>query len=179
MFDIFDDELEQMFSEGKHDKQQKLNVAFTLHDPISVLPENKFALMSDNTSLIDVINKLQNQSLGCVLLENDNHVISGIFTERDAMLKVLGKRLNLETEKVSKFMTRNPECLRIDDPIAYALNKMVSGGFRHAPLIDENKVPLGVLSMQSIINHLGEFFFDEIVNLPPKPTRGETAREGD
>lgn len=178
MFDIFDDELEQMFSEGKHDKQQKLNVAFSLHDPISVLPKSKFVSMPDNSPLIDVINKLQNQSLGCVLLENDNHYISGIFTERDALIKVLGKRLNLETEKVSKFMTRNPECLRIDDPIAFALNKMVSGGFRHVPLIDENKVPLGVLSMQSIINHLGEFFFDEIVNLPPKPIRGETSREG-
>ena len=32
MFDIFDDELEQMFNEGKNDKQQKLNVAFSLHD---------------------------------------------------------------------------------------------------------------------------------------------------
>jgi signal-transduction protein with cAMP-binding, CBS, and nucleotidyltransferase domain len=177
MFDIFDDELEQMFNEGKNDKQQKLNVAFSLHDPISILPKNKFISLPDNVPLIDVINKLQKNSMGCVLLEKDN-CISGIFTERDAMIKVLGKRLNLDNEKISKYMTKNPECLRLDDHIAYALNKMVSGGYRHVPLVDENKTSLGVLSMQSIINHLGEFFFDEIVNLPPKPIRGETAREG-
>ncbi|MBC8196739.1 MAG: CBS domain-containing protein [Candidatus Marinimicrobia bacterium] len=177
MFDIFDDELEQMFSDGKHDKQQKLNVAFSLHDPINLLPKYKFVSMTDDSPLIDVINKLQQYSMGCVLLENDNK-ISGIFTERDAMKKVLGQRLDLNNEIISKYMTPNPECLRLEDPIAFALNKMVSGGFRHVPLINNKRNPLGVLSMQSIINHLGEFFFDEIVNLPPKPIRGETSREG-
>ena len=177
MFDVFDDELEQMFEEGKNEDEQKLNVAFSLNDPIKFLPKNKFVSMPDNTPLMDVIDKLQQYSTGCVLLEIDNK-ISGIFTERDAMKKVLGRRLNLENEVISKFMTKEPECLQIDDPISYALNKMVAGGYRHVPLIDENKNPLGVLTMQSIINHLGDFFFNEIVNLPPKPIRGQTSREG-
>jgi len=177
MFDIFDDELNQMFEEGKNDERQKLNVAISLNDPIKILPKNKFVSMPESTPLIDVIDKLRNYSMGCVLLEHDNK-ISGIFTERDAMKKVLGRRLDLDNEVISNFMTKEPECLQIDDPISYALNKMVSGGYRHVPLVDENKNPLGVLSMQNIINHLGDFFFDEIVNLPPKPIRGETSREG-
>ena len=36
--------------------------------------------MPDNTTLIDVINKLQKQSLGCVLLENDNQEINLAIT---------------------------------------------------------------------------------------------------
>ena len=79
MFDIFDDELEQMFEEGKNEDEQKLNVAFSLNDPIKFLPKNKFVSKPDNTPLVDVIDKLQQYSTGCVLLENDNR-ISGIFT---------------------------------------------------------------------------------------------------
>jgi len=177
MFDIFDDELKQMFDENKNEEKQNLNIAISLNDSIKKLPKTKFISLQDNTPLAEVINKLQQFSSGCVLLEHDNK-ISGIFTERDAMKKVLGKRLDLDKELVSDFMTKKPECLRIDDPISFALNKMVSGGYRHVPLIDKEKKPLGVISMQNIINHLGEFFFEEIINLPPKPLRKQTNREG-
>ena len=177
MFDIFDDELKQMFDEGKNEDKQKLNIAISLHDSINKLPKNKFISLQDNTPLSVVINKLQEFSDGCVLLENDDK-ISGIFTERDAMIKVLGRRLDLDKELISDFMTKSPECLYFEDPISFALNKMVSGGFRHIPIINENKKPFGIISMQNIINHLGDFFFDEIVNLPPKPLRKQTNREG-
>ena len=55
---------------------------------------------------------------------------------------------------------------------------MVSGGYRHVPLVDADKNPLGVVSMQNIINQLGDYFFDEIVNLPPVPLREQSNREG-
>ena len=94
------------------------------------------------------------------------------------MKKILGRKLDLETEIISNFMTNSPECLHWDDPISFALNKMVSGGYRHVPIINQNNNPLGVISMQNIIRYLGDFFFDEIVNLPPKPIRTQISREG-
>ena len=177
MFDIFDDELKQMFDEDKGEDKQKLNIAISLNDPIKKLPKNRFISVQDNRPLDEVIDKLQQYSTGCILLEN-NDKISGIFTERDAMKKILGRRLDLEKEVISKYMTKAPESLHWEDPISFALNKMVSGGYRHVPIIDEKNNPLGVISMQNIIHHLGDFFFDEIVNLPPKPIRTQTNREG-
>ena len=32
--------------------------------------------------------------------------------------------------------------------------------------------------MEDIINHLGDYFFDDIVNLPPTPLRDQRQREG-
>jgi len=177
MFDVFDDELDQMFEGDQNEDKKKLNIALSLNDSIKVLPKSKFVSLQDNTPLNEVVDKLQQYSTGCVLLENDNK-ISGIFTERDAMKKVLGRKLDLEKEVISNYMTKNPECLHFDDPISYALNKMVSGGYRHVPLVDADKNPLGVVSMQDIINQLGDYFFDEIVNLPPVPLREQSNREG-
>lgn len=177
MFDIFDDELNQMFENDEKKSFNKFDFIRSLNKPISILPKIKFISLNDNTKLKFAIENLQKYSIGCVLLEK-NKKISGIFTERDAMKKILGRKLNLETEIISNFMTNSPECLHWDDPISFALNKMVSGGYRHVPIINENHNPLGVISMQNIIRYLGDFFFDEIVNLPPKPIRTQISREG-
>ena len=75
-------------------------------------------------------------------------------------------------------MTTSPDTLHSDDPIAYALNKMISGGYRHIPIVDVNDKPTGVITLQDIINHLGDYFFDDVVNLPPNPLRDQSQREG-
>ena len=93
-------------------------------------------------------------------------------------MKVLGKRLNFQTEIVKTFMTKNPFRLRMNDPLAYALNLMVDGGFRHVPIVDDKDRTVGLISMQDVVNHLANFFYDEVMNLPPKPLRIQTQREG-
>ena len=74
MFDIFDDELKQMFDEEKNEEKQKLNIAISLNDPIKGLLKNKFILLQDNTPLDEVINKIQQCSTGCVLLQQKNKI---------------------------------------------------------------------------------------------------------
>ena len=86
--------------------------------------------------------------------------------------------VDLKNEKICDYMTNNPEILQSDDSIAFALNKMTDGGFRHVPIVHSISQDLYVISMQDIINSIGDFYFDDIVNLPPKPPRGSSEREG-
>jgi CBS domain-containing protein len=44
--------------------------------------------------------------------------------------------------------------------------------------VDKEKKPIGIITMQDIINHLGDYFFEDIVNLPHTPLRDQTQREG-
>ena len=55
---------------------------------------------------------------------------------------------------------------------------MVEGGYRHIPIINDKQEPIGVISMQDIINHLGDYFYEDIINLPPEPLRKQIQREG-
>jgi len=88
----------------------------------------------------------------CVLVTIDDRLV-GIFTDRDAVVKAAGKRL--DAFHVRDFMTPDPVVLRHDDPIAIAINKMAVGGFRHIPIV-ENGRPTGVVTARDVFRHLVE-----------------------
>ena len=55
----------------------------------------------------------------------------GIFTDRDAVLKVAGRPTG--PLAMREVMTRDPVIVRDDDSVAIAIHKMAVGGFRHVP----------------------------------------------
>jgi CBS domain-containing protein len=92
----------------------------------------------------------------------------GIFTERDLVTRALPAR-SWARARVDKFMTKAPEALRTKDPVAYAVNKMSVGGFRHVPLVDGAGRPAGILSARDVLDFVVELCPEEILNLPPEP----------
>src|SRR5207247_2463957 len=82
---------------------------------------------------------MREHRIGCVLVVEGERLV-GIVTERDFIMK-LGQAD--AGRPLSDFMTPDPEVLSPDDPIVYALNKMSVGGFRHVPLVDEARRPVG------------------------------------
>ncbi len=103
----------------------------------------------------------------------------GIFTERDLVNRALPAR-GFARAQVKRFMTPAPETLRPQDPVAYALNKMSVGRFRHVPLVDDAGRPAGMISIRDIADFLVELCPEEILNLPPEPSLALHPRpEGD
>jgi CBS domain-containing protein len=86
----------------------------------------------------------------CVLVVEAGHLV-GIFTDRDAVLKVAGRRAS--ARPIADYMTRDPVVLRHDDTVAVAINKMAVGGFRHIPIV-ENGRPTGVVTARDVFRHL-------------------------
>ena len=97
----------------------------------------------------------------------DNHKLIGILTERDILLKVTGNSFDLNLVTVDEIMTENPDTLSPENPLAYALNKMHVGGFRHVPIVDDDRKPVGLVSISNIISTIADYFSREIINLPP------------
>ena len=175
MIDIFDDELTQM-DENEARADPDVSTAIQLIDPIRTLAK-KCNVLSEDTSLDEAFKAFKKYSTGCVILTKDKK-ITGIFTERDIVLGVLGKRLDFSQSSIKDFMTPNPHTLRMEDPISFALNMMVDGGFRHIPIVDKKNYPKGIISILNIVEHLGTVFHEEIMNLPPKPLRKQNKQEG-
>ena len=118
------------------------------------------------TSTKNSLKQLQKEKQNCLLII-ENEILIGILTERDMLLKVTGKGFDLDLVTVEEFMTENPESLSPEDPIAYALNKMHIGGFRHVPIVNDDIEPVGVISISNIISTIADYFSREIINLPP------------
>ncbi|MFQ5822892.1 MAG: cyclic nucleotide-binding/CBS domain-containing protein [bacterium] len=125
----------------------------TLRSSINLLNPSKPICVKYGTRINDVIQIMRENRIGCVCVVDQNELV-GIFTERDILTKVIGGKLDIKKTGVEEVMTPNPEYLYDDDEIAFALNRMHVGGFRHIPLIDLNGNPTGVVTVKDIIAHL-------------------------
>jgi CBS domain-containing protein len=85
------------------------------------------------------------------LLVVENNRIAGIFTERDALNKVLAGGLDPDKTTLAQVMVANPQTIRADKPLGYALQFMVDGGFRHVPVVDQNGAPVGMVSARDAL----------------------------
>jgi CBS domain-containing protein len=109
--------------------------------PLTVTPD---------TPVDRAIELMQQHGTDCLLIVSNEQLI-GIFTDRDAVVKVAGKRA--DAFHVRDFMTPDPVVLRHDDPIAVAIHKMAVGDFRHIPIVEDGR-PTGVVTARDVFHHL-------------------------
>ena len=149
-----------------NDEESEMSEAVKIQDPISSLGLEPPLFVELGTNMKNALNSLQQEKQNCLLI-TDNNKLKGILTERDILLKVTGKGFDLDLVTVDEFMTEDPEYLSPEDPIAYALNKMHIGGFRHVPIVNDLMKPVGLISISNIISTIADYFSMEIINLPP------------
>jgi CBS domain-containing protein len=100
----------------------------------------------------EAIRRMHADGIDCVLVTHGDRFV-GIFTDRDAVLKVAG--VPLEGRTIGDLMTHDPVVLRHDETIAVAINKMAVGGFRHIPVVADGR-PVGVVTARDVFRHLVE-----------------------
>lgn len=141
-----------------------------LEEPLTLLPSRPPLALGQDASVKDAMQEMKRRHRGCVLITQDGSLRSpliGIFTERDVLLKIIDSGRNPATVPLGDVMTTEPESLPIDAKLAWALNMMSVGGFRHLPVTDERGWPAFILSVRDIVEFLVESFPAEILNLPP------------
>lgn len=126
--------------------------------PISILDPPEPLLMSPQDSVGDAIKQMKEKQYGSVLVVEKDKLI-GIFTETDILFKIIGKDIDLKKTKLSDVMMPEPVTLNEEDVLAYALNRMSVGGFRHIPLIEEDGYPTGFTSVRGVLGYISDHTF--------------------
>lgn len=140
----------------------------TLEQPIARLNPRAPLCVDQDATLEDAVIAMREHRVGCMLVVDEDGLLAGIFTERDLLLRLENADLS---RNIRPYMTADPETLRSDDPIAFALNLMSVGGFRHVPLVDEQMRPVGVVSVKDVVNYLADVFSQDVLTVPPNPHR--------
>jgi CBS domain-containing protein len=140
----------------------------TLKVPISTLQLPKPISVASDSTVHDAVQTMQKGRFGAVLVVDKKKLV-GIFTERDVLIKLAAKGKDWKKEKIADWMTKDPESLVVTASLAFALNMMSEGGFRHVPLVNDKNEPVSVLSVKDIVRYICSFFEKEIKNLPPRP----------
>lgn len=87
------------------------------------------------------------------LIVMDGEGLVGIFTERDALNKVLAGGLEPGRTKVSEVMTKDPFCIPPTTTVGEAMELVTKRRFRHLPIVKNGKV-LAVVSSGDLTHWL-------------------------
>src|SRR5712671_3014745 len=80
-------------------------------------------IVNASATLGEAVALMQRERRACVLIE-EKGALAGIFTERDILMKVVGRSIDLDRTPITASMTRDPFTLPADANVAFALSKM-------------------------------------------------------
>ena len=101
----------------------------------------------------DAVDALFAHRVGAVLVENEDGLIEGIFTERDLLRRVVHSRLDPDTTPISMAMTRDVRFISPGTSVEAALALMHVNRFRHLLVMDGPRV-CGLVSIGDMTEHL-------------------------
>src|SRR4029077_19254649 len=108
------------------------------------------------TTIAAATRLMKQHSIGALMIVEDGR-LAGIFTERDAVFRVLAESRDPKKTHVADVMTTKPKTIGPDKAVGHALLMMYDGGFRHVPVVEHGK-PLGMISARDALGpELQEF----------------------
>ena len=124
-----------------------------LSDRVSLFQERQPLTASPRTTVTEVLRLLADNRVGCLLVQENGKSI-GIFTERDVLLKIGDKAEEIGNRPISEFMTGKVESLPPTAKIAFAVQRMDHGGYRHVPVVNDQGETVGIFSVREILGYL-------------------------
>ena len=109
-------------------------------------------MISSDVLISDVINKLEIDKAGALLVTDDSHTILGIITERDIArgLKTFGR--NIVDKPVVELMSRKVQTCEVNQPIEDVLRMMDELQIQHVPVTKEGAL-YGIINMLDLVKY--------------------------
>jgi CBS domain-containing protein len=125
----------------------------------TIIEDQKPVTASAEITVAAAARLMKEHRIGAILVIRDGE-LAGIFTERDALFRVIAEGRDATKTRIAEVMTPNPRTIAPDRPFGHALHLMYEGGFRHVPVVDNGR-PLGVVSARDALGpDLQQFISD-------------------
>ncbi len=125
----------------------------------NVMERKKRLVAPPETSVAKAAKLMVQKNVGAVMVVKGKRLV-GIFTERDAVFRVVAAGLDPATTSIGEVMTPDPVTVSPEEIFGRALLAMHDGGFRHVPVVD-NGEPVGIVSSRSALDPEMEEFTAE------------------
>eukprot|EP01027_Heterolobosea_sp_BB2_P022497 GEZU01033139.1.p1 GENE.GEZU01033139.1~~GEZU01033139.1.p1 ORF type:complete len:301 (+),score=71.85 GEZU01033139.1:103-1005(+) len=150
--------------DDEEEADMKMDQMFTFRDAevgnliADKAPEHQGALTIDeNITVFDAVKMMSEKKIGAVVVTPSNNPkkVSGMFTERDYLNKVILKGLSSKTTIVKDIMSKNITTVTTDTSAGECMNIMTTRRFRHLPVIDKETGELvGLISIGDIVKYI-------------------------
>jgi CBS domain-containing protein len=125
-----------------------------LSDRVAALKPRPALTVGPHSLVGEVLQFMLDQKVGSVIVIDEDRQPVGIFSERDALFRLNTDAAWYADRPVSHFMTPRPQCLTPDAKIAFAVQRMDQGSYRHVPIVDAEGRLTGVISVRDILRYL-------------------------
>ena len=114
-----------------------------------IIQNRKLITAAEETTVAEAARIMKDGKVGALLVMKKQQ-LAGIFTERDALNRVLAEGLDPLHTRLGRVMTRNPDTIAPDKPFGHALIMMYDHGYRHMPVVEDG-VAVGIISMRDAL----------------------------
>ena len=126
-----------------------------------IIAEQEPIMAPESITVSAAAQLMKRNEVGAVMVVEEGRLV-GVFTERDALFRVLAEGRDTLTTRLADVMTRNPATIHPDRPFAEALHIMYEGGFRHVPVVEDGR-PVGMVSARDALGPELEDFVYELL----------------
>ena len=123
------------------------------------MEREKLLVAPPETTVSEAAALMARRQVGAVMVVEHEHLV-GIFTERDAVFRVIARGRDAQTTRLADVMTAAPRTVDPDKSFGYALLLMSENGFRHVPVIENGKL-IGIVSARNALDPDLEEFVSE------------------
>jgi CBS domain-containing protein len=109
--------------------------------------------IQQEASVLEAVQLMNDRSIGALIVRHDGEMV-GIFTERDALRRVVGKQLDPAAVRVADAMTTRVICCTPATSIDEARELMKTRRVRHLPILDAEGEVVGIVSIGDLNAYL-------------------------
>lgn len=127
----------------------------------SIIEEQEVISCPSDTTVSVAALLMKRHEIGALMVVDDGKLV-GVFTERDALFRVVAEGRDTRITRVAEVMTAHPQTIDPDQSFAHALHMMHEGRYRHVPVV-ENGRPVGMISARDALGPELEDFVYELL----------------
>ncbi len=143
------------FMKVRDPRDAPLERLFEAREPIHSVPPD--------APVADCVQKMSSERIGALTVMEGERLL-GIFTERDALTRVLAAGRDPGATRVSEVMTRDPQCVSPGTSVRDAMQIVTARRFRHLPVVANGRV-LAIISSGDLTHWLVKGQIGEVQEL--------------
>ncbi len=113
-----------------------------------IIERDRLVAVAPADTVAAAVDQMAEHRCGSVVVMEEDAVV-GIFTERDLMLRVVHERRDPSSTPIGEVMTKTPDTIDADAPVADAIRAMDEFGYRYLPVLDGGRC-IGVISTRHL-----------------------------
>ena len=123
-----------------------------MNSPLSAVAAEKNIVLetaAPSDLVSEAVTKMHDKNIGALPVVDGGRVV-GMFTERDALFRVINAKLDPASTLVQEVMTKDPECVSPETTVIDAMRMVTENHYRRFPLVEADKL-VGLITASDLM----------------------------